>query len=440
MYGRAVGVLLLAQQLGVRLPAQLLSVLLCAQLLGACGQTLPEANAATGDLEYRLDYRVSLRNDSPAAAVELILRQPRHLLREVRFDIDPNRFSKLAADGELSIDRNVVRWLPPAAGGTLRWDVLVPRLRGDAAYDAWIGDRWGLFRAEDLIPRAATRTLKGAYSNTTLRFELPPGWSVVTPYRELDGHFPVVNDNRRYDEPAGWIAVGELGVRRDTIAGARVVIVAPRGSKVRRMDMLAMLNWTLPELARLVPRMPERLTVVSAGEPMWRGGLSGPASLYLHADRPLISENGTSTLLHEIVHTVMPMQSGDGYDWIVEGLAEYYSIELLRRSGTLSARRQELAVAAQRDWGRESSALCGAESAGSTTARAVTVFVELDREIRHVSAGAANLDDVVARLLESRSRVDLAALADASAAVMGEKSETLNIDRLPGCRNITPNS
>ena len=440
MYGRAVGVLLLAQQLGVRLPAQLLSVLLCAQLLGACGQTLPEANAATGDLEYRLDYRVSLRNDSPAAAVELILRQPRHLLREVRFDIDPNRFSKLAADGELSIDRNVVRWLPPAAGGTLHWDVLVPRLRGDAAYDAWIGDRWGLFRAEDLIPRAATRTLKGAYSNTTLRFELPPGWSVVTPYRELDGHFPVVNDNRRYDEPAGWIAVGELGVRRDTIAGARVVIVAPRGSKVRRMDMLAMLNWTLPELARLVPRMPERLTVVSAGEPMWRGGRSGPASLYLHADRPLISENGTSTLLHEIVHTVMPMQSGDGYDWIVEGLAEYYSIELLRRSGTLSARRQELAVAAQRDWGRESSALCGAESAGSTTARAVTVFVELDREIRHVSAGAANLDDVVARLLESRSRVDLAALADASAAVMGEKSETLNIDRLPGCRNITPNS
>ena len=458
MYGRAVGVLLLAQQLGyrlfaqqldirlfaqqlgVRLPAQLLGVLLCAQLLGACGQTLPEANAATGDLEYRLDYRVSLRNDDPTAAVELVLRQPGHLLREVRFDIDPNRFSKLTADGELSIDRNVVRWLPPAAGGTLHWDVLVPRLRGDAAYDAWIGDRWGLFRAEDLIPRAATRTLKGAYSNTTLRFELPPGWSVVTPYRELDGHFPVVNDNRRYDEPAGWIAVGELGVRRDTIAGARVVIAAPKGSKARRMDMLAMLNWTLPELARLVPRMPERLTVVSAGEPMWRGGLSGPASLYLHADRPLISENGTSTLLHEIVHTVMPMQSGDGYDWIVEGLAEYYSIELLRRSGTLSARRQELAVAAQRDWGRESSALCGAESAGSTTARAVTVFVELDREIRHVSAGAANLDDVVARLLESRSRVDLAALADASAAVMGEKSETLNIDRLPGCRNITPNS
>lgn len=422
MYGRAVGALLFAQ------------------LLGACGQTLPEATAATGDLEYRLDYRVSLRNDSPTATVELRLRQPGHLLREVRFDIDPNRFSKLAADGELSIDRNVVRWLPPADGGALRWDVLVPRLRGDEAYDAWIGNHWGLFRAEDLVPRAATRTLKGAYSNTTLHFALPPGWSVVTPYRELDGHLAVVNDNRRYDEPAGWIIVGELGVRRDTIAGVRVVIAAPRGSKARRMDMLAMLNWTLPELARLVPRMPERLTVVSAGEPMWRGGLSGPASLYVHADRPLISENGTSTLLHEIVHAVMPMKSGEGYDWIVEGLAEYYTIELLRRSGTLSERRQEITVAGQREWGRESSTLCGAKSAGSTTAQAVTVFVELDREIQRVSAGAANLDDVVSRLLESRSRVDLDVLVDASATVMGKKPETLNIDRLPGCRNITRSS
>ena len=43
-----------------------------------------------------------------------------------------------------------------------------------------------------------------------------------------------------------------------------------------------------------------RLLIVSAGDPMWRGGLSGPSSMFLHSDRPLISENRTSTLLHEL--------------------------------------------------------------------------------------------------------------------------------------------
>ena len=120
--------------------------------------------------------------------------------------------------------------------------------------------------------------------------------------------------------------------------------------------MLAMLAWHLPELARLVPSMPERLTIVSAGEPMWRGGLSGPTSIYIHADRPLISENGTSTLLHEVVHTVIPIDSHTGYDWVVEGLAEYYSLEMMRRSGTLSERRFQSALSQLEDWGHSTPA------------------------------------------------------------------------------------
>ena len=44
-------------------------------------------------------------------------------------------------------------------------------------------------------------------------------------------------------------------------------------------------------LSRLLPDFPDRLTVVSATGPMWRGGLSAPASLYIHADLPLISDS-----------------------------------------------------------------------------------------------------------------------------------------------------
>src|SRR3546814_11955514 len=79
---------------------------------------------------------------------------------------------------------------------------------------------------------------------------------------------------------------------------------------------------------------------VSAGDPMWHGGLSGPRSLFVHADRPLISENGSSTLMHEMVHVVTGLRAVSGDDWIVEGIAEYYSMVLLNRSGMLSDARQ----------------------------------------------------------------------------------------------------
>jgi hypothetical protein len=63
---------------------------------------------------------------------------------------------------------------------------------------------------------------------------------------------------------------------------------------------------------------------------MWRGGLPGPASLYLHADRPLISGNSTSTLLHELVHVAQSYRAAKDEDWIVEGIAEYDTLERLR--------------------------------------------------------------------------------------------------------------
>ena len=66
--------------------------------------------------------------------------------------------------------------------------------------------------------------------------------------------------------------------------------------------------------------------------------------MYLHSDRPLISANGTSTLLHEARYTSQPVcMATGGADWIVEGIAEYYSLELLRRSNTISERRYKKA-------------------------------------------------------------------------------------------------
>lgn len=405
-------------------------------LFGACGGPATESAVAESALEYETHYSARPEIHQGLIEMELELRQPQHLLREVFFRVDESRFTEFSGDGIVSQDQDVLRWSPPPGGGILRWQATLNSRRNDNGYDAWLGEHWGIFRAEDIIPRAATRTLKGATSVTTLSFELPPGWSAVTEYAENDGIFGIQKSSRRFKQPTGWIAIGELGVRRDQIAGVRVAIAAPVDNGVRRLDMLALLNWTLPELARIVPDLPARLTVISAGKPMWRGGLSAPASLFIHADRPMISENGTSTLLHEVMHISLGLRAADGNDWIIEGLAEYYTLELLRRSGTLSKLRHERARAAQKEWSESSATLCGRSSTGATTAHAVAVFIDLDQELRKASDGKRNLDDVVSMLRSAKSDIDVNVLTESASTVMGKNPDALHIDKLPGCRKI----
>jgi hypothetical protein len=413
---------------------QLLLVFLV--VCGACSAPASESPPPSDALNYRIDYTVSPDPTHGSVLVTLKLKQPRALLRQVIMRPD-DRVSEFRADGELDVGVSKVRWNPPASGGVLSWRVQVAHRRNNGGYDAWLGANWGLFRAEDIIPRAATRTLKGAKSDTHLSFELPRGWSAVTQYFDKNGKFHVKNRERRFDQPSGWIVIGQLGVRREKIAGMRVAIAGPVGNSVRRLDTLALLNWTLPELLRLLPALPRRLTIVSAGEPMWRGGLSAPLSLYVHSDRPLISENATSTLLHEVMHLTLGLSADDGYDWIVEGLAEYYSLELLGRSGTISDARYKLAKADLVEWAESATSLCQQTSTGATTALATKILSAVNQDIRSGSEGNADLDDVVRELTRVNGPIGLRTLSDVAEQFAGHKLDVLHIDNLPGCRNIS---
>jgi len=411
--------------------------LLLAALCAACNAQVGEPPA--DPLTYRIDYEIRPDRRNGSVNVSLRLSQQRSLLRELRMRPDA-RVREFAGDGTVEVSDDRVTWQPPVRGGVLTWVVDVSHPRNGSGYDAWLGPDWGMFRAEDVIPRAATRTRKGARSETWLAVGVPADWSAVTEYYDNRGRYRVNNRSRRFDQPTGWIAVGRLGVRRETIAGVRVAIAGPVDAGIRRMDMLALLNWTLPELDRLVSKLPRRLTIFSAGEPMWRGGLSAPQSLFVHADRPLISENATSTLLHEVMHVVLDFEVTAGNDWIVEGLAEYYSLQLLRRSGTISARRYEEALRDLANWADEADALCSASSGGPTTALAVTVLNSLDREIADATAAESSLDDVVAILLNLDETVSVDTFVQIAADIIGAEPDALHIDNLPGCRNIQPAS
>ena len=406
---------------------------------GACGVPATEVLSAGDPMAYSVRYQLTPKPGLDRVDVSMHVRQSSDLLREIRFPNDA-RLSNIRVDGQAVDAAAEVIWHPTKSGGTLQWSVQISQKRGAGGYDTLLGEEWGIFRAEDVIPRAATRTLRGAFSKTTLQFDVPRYWATITAYSGKNNSFTIDKPRRRFDQPDGWIAVGHLGVRRETISGMRVTVAGPVGHSLRRMDILALLNWTLPELGRVLPELPPRLTIISAADPMWRGGLSAPNSLYIHADRPLISENSTSTLLHEVVHSTLRLKAAEGYDWIVEGIAEFYSLELLRRSGTIAESRFAKALEEQRSWSTSAGDLCRHSSQAATTALAVVTMSALAAEIHERSAGEASLDDLVGALYQYDKAVDLGALQMIAAQLGGDKSDVLDTDKLPGCRSIESDS
>jgi hypothetical protein len=292
-----------------------------------------------------------------------------------------------------------VTWTPPAEDAWLQYRVQLTSKRSNGRYDGMVTPRWALFRADDLVPPFHSSFQDFTQASAKLQFMLPEGWSVETRYpRYTSGRFKVDDPRRRFDRPTGWLVMGDIGTRRDRIGDSRVAVSAPAGQGVRYLDILAFLRWTAPYVQEVFPEFPERLLLVSGGDPLWRGALSAPGSLYVHSDRPMISGNGTSTFIHELIHVSMRARSAPGADWIVEGLAEYYSLEVLRRSGAISESRYQKALRQLAEWGREAPSLDVERASGPVTARAVGVLLDTDRDIRRNSGGTRSLDDVARAL------------------------------------------
>jgi len=404
-------------------------------LLQACASTsTPAPDPALDAQSYEIVYGIRLAAGKPVARASIRAGRDARRLRELRFRYDPERYSAFKADGALDVGDDEVVWRPRREGGTLSYDVRVPHKRRNGAYDALVTEDWALFRGDDIFPPVRTRASRGWISESRLELTLPKGWSAVTPYLSGDDDLTYAIDNpaRAFDRPTGWILAGKIGVRRGLIGGVRVAIAAPAGQGMRRMDVMAFLNWTLPRIVEIFPTMDARLIIVGAGDPMWRGGLSGPGSLYMHADRPLISENGTSTFLHELIHVAMGAAGDRNDDWLVEGLAEYYSIRILNESGTLSDRRMELALADLANWGKDVDDLFLRNSTAEVTARAVTLLAGLDAWLVENAPRGMRLEAVVLRMIDDGARYDYRALCRAARDVARGPVSLLDPSQVPG--------
>ena len=237
---------------------------------------------------------------------------------------------------------------------------------------------------------------------------------------------PVDDPRSNFDRPKGWLLAGQqLAIRRDVIADRRVAVGSPEGSGFRSNDVLAFVRWTLPPLVQIFPQFPGRLLIVSGPDSMWRGGLSGSGSIYLHADRPLISQNGTSTPLHEMVHVASGLHGSGGADWIVEGIAEYYSLDVLHRSNTISDQRYQASFDTLAKWSAGNKCVATDRSEGAQTAYAVGVMHALDREIRAATHDGKSLDDLARTLSEAHVPVINAGFRAAAAKLIGAAPKAL---------------
>ncbi len=332
-----------------------------------------------------LGLHFTVHFDEKARVVEATVevRQSRSILDFIEFAAPESRFSNFRAEGKFKRTGDRVHWRPPRKGGKLRYVYRVDNQRDKKEYDARFTDEWVMVRLDRVFPGARTRTSKDTVVSSTLQVSGPKHWTFETRFGRWRGqvHNIPAESRSRYRSPTGWTIAGEIGTRRDAIAGRKVAVAGPKGNAVRRQDLLAFVAWTLPELVRVFPDMPASLLIVSANDPMWRGGLSGPGSYYLHADRPLITENGTSPVLHELIHVASRRRMADGEDWLVEGLAEYYSLLFLRRSGGITEARFNKSLHAIKTVADQEGGKLADPSRGADTARATIKLADLDRRL-----------------------------------------------------------
>ena len=394
-------------------------------LLLGCAPEVQTAGAtagATSALRYQADFDATFTEKSDEVTASITIRQDNGQLKSLNFKAPQSAYQLVSADGEAKRENDRLIWQVPPGGGTLHYTYRVDSPRGDG-FDAKHTSQWTLLRLGDLFPPATARLQKGAGSMSSVFLQGPPDWSFESRYGSLHAERKILdNTDRGFNRPTGWLVGGLLGTRRDVIAGHNFVVSAPIDGGMQRMDVLAFLNWTVPTLNDILPELPSHVLVVGAPEIMWRGGLSAPNSIYLHVDRPLVSENGTSTLLHELVHMAGVHSAAPGADWIVEGLAEYYAIEVMQRSGGLSPARFQATLNDLQDWVEKDNGRLSDPSSGANTAAAVLLLHDLHNEL---AAAGAQMDDHLHQLLEA-PEISVASLTEIAAELLGAPSQVLN--------------
>lgn len=384
----------------------------------------PAGVAAAGRETFAVDFVVTIRRSDPGTVHVRWELTGGEEVRYFSFEAPPDRFGDFAASGELTLEGGRATWKPGGPYGHLSYRVKIDHRRGDhGRFDSYAGNDWAIVRARDLFPKIRFDNEPGKdgqepRSRSRLVFRLPSGWRSVAAHPALSAGVFRIESPYILSRPSGWLALGNVDVARQEIDGVMVRIARAPGSNLPVDPIYALLSDALPRLRRIFRVMPPEILIVSAGDPMFRGGLSAHQSLFLHGDRPLRTPDKTSPVLHELFHVVQPFQGAKDADWLVEGLAEYYSLELQRRAGSLSAAGFTKGLRSFSRHGLWGADLTRQTDNAATNNSAPLVLWALDQRIQRATAGKKRLDDVVSLLEGEVTTADFRA---AVAKVSGKK-------------------
>jgi hypothetical protein len=377
-----------------------------------------------------LDYHVRLLPQSDQAQVRLTLANGA-AVRSLDFDLgDGSRYSDFKADGQWLLTpgqqaRGV--WRPASDSASLTYRVRINHARRNGSFDTRMTPTWALLRGDELVPSARLDQQDGVELVARLQFELPDGWkSVETAWPRIGKNkFRIDNPSRLFDRPTGWMLAGHLGSRRTRLGETEVSVVSPQGQGMRRMDVLTLLTFVWPQVQAVYARHPGKLLIVGANDPMWRGSLAARESIYLNTRLPLVSESGSSALVRELAQVFGRINDKQRSEWISEGLAEYYAIELVRRAGGISDERYQALQAKLAKDSQKVTTLRGEQISPAQVSKAVLLLQELDGEIRLKTRNKRSLDDALrgAMHLGAVSTKDFVQLAE---SILGESSKVLD--------------
>ncbi|MBZ9782145.1 hypothetical protein K9857_11385 [Pseudomonas sp. REP124] len=381
-----------------------------------------------------LDYHVRLLPQSDQAEVRLTLAQG-SAVRSLDFDLgDGSRYSDFKADGQWQLTPGAQArgvWRPATDKASLTYRVHVSHARKNGSFDTRMTPNWALLRGEDLVPPARLDQQDGIELVSRLEFELPNGWkSVETAWPRIGKNkFRIDNVSRLFDRPTGWMLAGNLGSRRTRLGETEVTVASPQRQGMRRMDVLTLLTFVWPQVQAVYDRHPSKLLIVGANDPMWRGSLAAHESIYLNTHLPLVSESGSSALVRELAQLFGRINDKQRSDWISEGFAEYYAIELVRRAGGMSDERYQSLQERLTKAGQKVTTLRSEQVSPAQIAKAVVLMQELDREIRLKTRNKRSLDDVLRGAMRLGT-LDTKEFVQLSESVIGDSSKVLDTDLL----------
>jgi predicted metalloprotease with PDZ domain len=160
---------------------------------------------------------------------------------------------------------------------------------------------------------------------------------------------------------------------------------------------------------------------------MWRGSQSAHESIYLNSHLPLVSESGSSALVRELAQMFGRINGTQRSDWIAEGFAEYYAIELVRRAGGMSDERYASLHGKLVRSSQKVTTLRGGRVSPAQVARAVVLLQELDSEIRLKTHNKRSLDDVLRGAMRLGD-IDTKTFVQLSESVIGGSSKVLSTE------------